>query len=149
MFLAGATGVLGRRIVPLLAADGQDVVALVRVPRRGHDVVELERHGVEVVEGNAEFRLAQRIPDAGIFLHPREEHGRLGWFRMVYTQDQRVVAEGLNRFVLTLSSDLFEDNQKLTLLHWKHANRTLPRANKWLYNPAPQKWYLMICLASV
>lgn len=48
VFLTGATGFLGRHLVPLLAARGDDVVALVR-PQA--DVAELERVGVEVVRG--------------------------------------------------------------------------------------------------
>ncbi|KAI1074604.1 1-aminocyclopropane-1-carboxylate synthase [Whalleya microplaca] len=44
-----------------------------------------------------DFELAQRLLDAGIFLHPMEEHGRTGWFRFVYTQDPRIVDEGLRR----------------------------------------------------
>jgi histidinol-phosphate/aromatic aminotransferase/cobyric acid decarboxylase-like protein len=44
-----------------------------------------------------EFDLSQRLLDGGVFLHPKEEHGEMGWYRMVYTQDARVVAEGLQR----------------------------------------------------
>ncbi|KAK5994746.1 1-aminocyclopropane-1-carboxylate synthase 1-like protein [Cladobotryum mycophilum] len=46
---------------------------------------------------NPEFELSQRLLDAGVFLHPKEEHGDLGWFRMVYTQDPRIVTEGFRR----------------------------------------------------
>lgn len=45
-----------------------------------------------------EFALADRLLNAGVFLHPKEEHSlRPGWFRMVYTQDPRIVTEGLKR----------------------------------------------------
>ncbi|ORY66546.1 1-aminocyclopropane-1-carboxylate synthase [Pseudomassariella vexata] len=44
-----------------------------------------------------EFEVAQRLLDQGVFLHPKEEHGKAGWFRVVYTQDPRNVTEGLRR----------------------------------------------------
>lgn len=45
-----------------------------------------------------EFRLAQRILDAGVFLHPGEEHsGQVGWFRLVFTQEEETLKEGLKR----------------------------------------------------
>lgn len=50
-------------------------------------------------EENPEFALARKLYDAGIFLHPREEHaGRPGWFRLVYTQDPDVITEGMKRY---------------------------------------------------
>lgn len=49
-------------------------------------------------EPNCEFALARRLQDAGVFLHPREEHSlKPGWFRMVYTQSPEVVTEGIKR----------------------------------------------------
>lgn len=49
-------------------------------------------------EENAEFALARKFLDAGVFLHPREEHSSTpGWFRVVYTHDPRKVTEGLKR----------------------------------------------------
>ena len=39
IFLAGATGVIGRRLVPLLLAAGHEVVALTRDPARADDLV--------------------------------------------------------------------------------------------------------------
>ncbi|KAH6900785.1 pyridoxal phosphate-dependent transferase [Thelonectria olida] len=49
-------------------------------------------------ETNAEFALARKLKDAGVFLHPREEHSaKPGWFRLVYTQDATTVTEGLRR----------------------------------------------------
>lgn len=49
-------------------------------------------------ETNAEFALARKLVDAGVFLHPREEHSlKPGWFRLVYTQDPATVTEGLRR----------------------------------------------------
>lgn len=52
-----------------------------------------------LVQGTAdpEFDLSQRLLDGGVFLHPKEEHGEMGWYRMVYTQEPRIVAEGLRR----------------------------------------------------
>lgn len=50
-------------------------------------------------EENAEFALAKKLQEAGVFLHPREEHStRPGWFRLVYTHDPRMVTEGLRRY---------------------------------------------------
>jgi 1-aminocyclopropane-1-carboxylate synthase len=46
-----------------------------------------------------DFDLAQKAFDAGVFLHPKEEHGKPGWFRMVYTQKPRTITEGLKRLV--------------------------------------------------
>ncbi|POR34207.1 1-aminocyclopropane-1-carboxylate synthase-like protein 1 [Tolypocladium paradoxum] len=51
-------------------------------------------------EPNAEFALAKKLRNAGVFLHPREEHSlKPGWFRMVYTQDPEIVMEGIKRHV--------------------------------------------------
>ncbi|KAF2262072.1 putative aspartate aminotransferase [Lojkania enalia] len=57
----------------------------------------LESEGLS--DREREFKLAQELVDAGIFLHPGEEHGlKLGWFRMVYTAVERqVLEEGLRR----------------------------------------------------
>jgi 1-aminocyclopropane-1-carboxylate synthase len=45
-----------------------------------------------------EFSLAQKFYDAGIFLHPGEEHSKdPGWFRLVFTQEDDVLLEGLRR----------------------------------------------------
>ena len=50
-------------------------------------------------ELNQEFALAKRLRQAGVFLHPQEEHSQEpGWFRVVYTQDPRTVTEGLQRY---------------------------------------------------
>ncbi|KAJ5840763.1 uncharacterized protein N7525_005951 [Penicillium rubens] len=47
---------------------------------------------------NREFALAQRLVDAGVFLHPGEEHSRsIGWFRLVFSQEEDTLKEGLNR----------------------------------------------------
>ncbi|KAJ5292472.1 uncharacterized protein N7443_008425 [Penicillium atrosanguineum] len=51
-----------------------------------------------------EFALAERFLDAGVFLHPGEEHGKdAGWFRLVFSQDESALKEGLRRLVLLLS----------------------------------------------
>ncbi|KAK7433176.1 hypothetical protein QQZ08_000107 [Neonectria magnoliae] len=55
-------------------------------------------------EADAEFALARKLMDAGVFLHPREEHSlRPGWFRLVYTQDAKTVTEGLRRIKIAIS----------------------------------------------
>ena len=47
---------------------------------------------------NREFALAQRLVDAGVFLHPGEEHSRdIGWFRLVFSQEEDTLKEGLDR----------------------------------------------------
>ncbi|PHH80406.1 hypothetical protein CDD83_3762 [Cordyceps sp. RAO-2017] len=52
-----------------------------------------------------DFALARRLLDAGVFLHPGEEHSlRPGWFRMVYTQPPDVVSEGIRRIQQVISS---------------------------------------------
>ncbi|OBS19612.1 hypothetical protein FPOA_11337 [Fusarium poae] len=55
-------------------------------------------------ELNQEFALAKRLREAGVFLHPREEHSlEPGWYRLVYTQDPRTVTEGLQRIKMAIS----------------------------------------------
>ncbi|KAJ5086906.1 hypothetical protein NUU61_008213 [Penicillium alfredii] len=45
-----------------------------------------------------EFALAQNLVDAGVFLHPGEEHSKdAGWFRLVFSQEEAVLREGLRR----------------------------------------------------
>lgn len=45
-----------------------------------------------------EFELADKLQKAGVFLHPCEEHSpKPGWFRLVFTQDPRLVTEGIRR----------------------------------------------------
>ena len=45
-----------------------------------------------------EFALAKKFLDAGVFIHPGEEHGNLpGWFRLVYSHEEEVLQEGLRR----------------------------------------------------
>lgn len=63
---------------------------------------------------DAEFELSQKLLDGGIFLHPKEEHGEKGWYRMVYTQDPRTVAEGLNRYVSTHIACFSKNQYSLT-----------------------------------
>ncbi|KAG9237073.1 1-aminocyclopropane-1-carboxylate synthase [Amylocarpus encephaloides] len=55
--------------------------------------------GVEDTGGSAqEFELAQRLLDAGVGLHPCEEHGEeKGFFRLVFTREKGVLEEGLRR----------------------------------------------------
>lgn len=46
-----------------------------------------------------EIALAQRFLDAGVFLHPGEEHSQeAGWFRLVFTQEEETLREGLRRY---------------------------------------------------
>ncbi|RAL03782.1 aspartate aminotransferase [Aspergillus ibericus CBS 121593] len=53
----------------------------------------------------AEFALAQNFVDAGVFLHPCEEHGMIpGWFRLVFAQEEDVLIEGLRRMIGVLRS---------------------------------------------
>ncbi|GLA68676.1 hypothetical protein AtubIFM55763_005418 [Aspergillus tubingensis] len=52
-----------------------------------------------------EFTLAQKFVNAGVFLHPCEEHGNIpGWFRLVYAQEEDVLREGLRRMIGVLKS---------------------------------------------
>ncbi|ODM22897.1 hypothetical protein SI65_00486 [Aspergillus cristatus] len=54
---------------------------------------------------NREVTLAQKFLDAGVFLHPGEEHGKApGWFRLVFSHEEEVLEEGLRRFVGVLGS---------------------------------------------
>ena len=49
-------------------------------------------------EQEREFALAQKFLDAGVFLHPGEEHNKHpGWFRLVHAHHEDVLREGLRR----------------------------------------------------
>ncbi|KAK2005442.1 1-aminocyclopropane-1-carboxylate synthase, partial [Colletotrichum eremochloae] len=51
-----------------------------------------------------EFALAESILEKGVFLHPCEEHCLTpGWFRLVYTQQEEIVGEGLKRISAALA----------------------------------------------
>lgn len=50
-----------------------------------------------------EFALARKLLDAGVVLHPGEEHGKhIGWFRLVFSQDEDTLREGLARLLKAL-----------------------------------------------
>jgi nucleoside-diphosphate-sugar epimerase len=74
VFVAGATGVIGSRLVPLLLSAGHDVIGLARSPSAG---VALEELGVDVVHADAldhaAMRRAVRVaaPDAVVHLLTR------------------------------------------------------------------------------
>lgn len=44
-----------------------------------------------------EQKLAQKFIDNAVFLQPGEEHGRVGWFRLVFSLERGIVEEGLKR----------------------------------------------------
>ncbi|KAJ4250463.1 hypothetical protein NW757_007294 [Fusarium falciforme] len=55
-------------------------------------------------ERTREFALAKKLKEEGVFLHPCEEHSvHSGWFRLVYSQDARIVTEGLERIKRAIS----------------------------------------------
>ncbi|KAJ9144719.1 1-aminocyclopropane-1-carboxylate synthase [Pleurostoma richardsiae] len=50
-----------------------------------------------------EFALVEKLMEAGIFLQPGEEHYlEPGWFRMVYTQNRRIMEEGFRRLAIAV-----------------------------------------------
>ncbi|KAJ6099738.1 hypothetical protein N7467_001273 [Penicillium canescens] len=52
-----------------------------------------------------EFVLAQKLVDAGVFLHPGEEHSNdVGWFRLVFSQEEDILKEGFRRLLGALKS---------------------------------------------
>ncbi|KAF2623960.1 putative aspartate aminotransferase [Macroventuria anomochaeta] len=55
-------------------------------------------------EGSEDERmvLARKFVKNGVFLQPGEEHGRVGWFRVVFSLKRGVVEEGLRRIEETL-----------------------------------------------
>jgi nucleoside-diphosphate-sugar epimerase len=71
VFIAGATGVIGRRLVPLLTSKGHDVIGLARSYGAG---VEVEMLGAEVAKADAlDFSALNRVvkdaaPDAVVHL---------------------------------------------------------------------------------
>jgi 1-aminocyclopropane-1-carboxylate synthase len=55
----------------------------------------------EVSYADPEIELAQSLLDAGVGLHPREEHWESpGFFRLVFTHERSVLKEGLSRCVV-------------------------------------------------
>lgn len=70
VLLAGATGVVGRRIVPLLVADGHRVTGLTRSPRRAAELRALGAQPVvvDVVEGAA-LTTAVRAAAPDVVMH--------------------------------------------------------------------------------
>ena len=62
VFLAGATGAIGRQLVPLLLAEGHQVTGMTRSPQRAH---ELQAAGAESVIADALDRDALRAAVAG------------------------------------------------------------------------------------
>ncbi|KAJ6017362.1 hypothetical protein N7451_000741 [Penicillium sp. IBT 35674x] len=53
-----------------------------------------------------EFALAKKFVDAGVFLHPGEEHGKdPGWFRLVFSHDESTLKEGLRSTLTLLEKD--------------------------------------------
>jgi nucleoside-diphosphate-sugar epimerase len=65
IFLAGATGVIGRRVVPLLVADGHEVAGMTRSAGKADDVRAL---GAEPVV--CDVYDAQRLRDAVVAFRP-------------------------------------------------------------------------------
>ncbi|GKT84165.1 LOW QUALITY PROTEIN: 1-aminocyclopropane-1-carboxylate synthase [Colletotrichum tofieldiae] len=75
----------------------------------------LKESGIGHIEANTgyesdqerEFALAESILEKGVFLHPCEEHCLApGWFRLVYTQPQSIVGEGLRSAGQLASGDM-------------------------------------------
>lgn len=62
----------------------------------------------KVREETREQMLAQKFVDRGVFLQPGEEHGREGWFRIVFTVDSNVMEQGLMRIERTLQEVSWE-----------------------------------------
>src|SRR4051794_11831003 len=60
VFIAGATGALGRRLVPLLLARGHQVVAMTRSPGKARALEDLGAHLV-VAEGLARPAVMQAV----------------------------------------------------------------------------------------
>lgn len=53
----------------------------------------------EQPDSEREFSLAQKLLDAGVGVHPCEEHGEIpGHFRLVFSQDRDTLTEGLRRW---------------------------------------------------
>ncbi len=81
ILLTGATGYIGQRLLPLLAAAGHDVVCLLRDPRRFSLYAEMKLPG----EAWLQFRIVD-VPAGGHALEqlaayrPRGLFGRLYWY---------------------------------------------------------------------
>lgn len=90
VFVAGGTGVIGRRLIPRLIEQGHDVVALVRTPDKRKHVEEL---GAASVVGDAldETALvaAVRQAEPEVIIHQLTSHGGLANFKKL-DEDFRV-----------------------------------------------------------
>lgn len=61
----------------------------------------------------SEYELAQRLLDAGVGLHPCEEHfEKPGYFRLVFSQEKHVLEEGLKRYSTSLPGDIAAATQQ-------------------------------------
>jgi nucleoside-diphosphate-sugar epimerase len=96
VFVTGATGVIGKRVVPLLLAGGHRVTALARTPERGASLAQL---GADVVTGDLfdATRLARQLDghDAVINLAthmPRSTNLML--LRFAWRENDRVRRDG-------------------------------------------------------
>lgn len=62
-FLTGATGFIGGTVARMLAAEGHQVIALVRTPSKAQELADL---GVEVVKGDITDKESMRQPMTGV-----------------------------------------------------------------------------------
>lgn len=52
-----------------------------------------------LTQKDKEFALAEKFSEGGLFLHPSEENGmEPGWFRLVYTNEEELIVEGIRRY---------------------------------------------------
>jgi 1-aminocyclopropane-1-carboxylate synthase len=57
------------------------------------------RHSEKKGPNESENELAQRLLDAGVGVHPCEEHfEKPGYFRLVFSQEKHILEEGLRRY---------------------------------------------------
>lgn len=62
----------------------------------------LEKPSNNSTRRDREFILAQQMLDAGVGLHPGEEHAeKEGQFRLVFSEEREILAEGLRRYVMS------------------------------------------------
>ncbi|KDB25499.1 hypothetical protein H109_02671 [Trichophyton interdigitale MR816] len=58
-----------------------------------------------LTQKDKEFALAEKFSEGGLFLHPSEENGmEPGWFRLVYTNEEELIVEGIRRLNRILKS---------------------------------------------
>ncbi|PWT87607.1 MAG: epimerase [Acidobacteria bacterium] len=122
IFLTGATGVIGIRVIPLLTASGHQVTAVVRSPDRAQQLLSphvnpiqldlFDRHSVEQALGehDAVINLATHIPPTSraLFRSSWRENDRIRKFASANLVDA-AISQGIRRFIQESFAPIYAD----------------------------------------